>query len=164
MLHQITLVMTTGLLGGILVLLFACGGGNSVMGEDCLVSRNGVLVGSPCESPGIAPDPTATPPIMASGSTSAGGNEGAQLFLRSGCAACHTIDNSSATGQVGPNLTVVGGKSEAYIRESIITTNAVIAEECPGAPCQPDIMPQNFAEVLSEAEIDGLVSYLSLPN
>lgn len=35
---------------------------------------------------------------------------GYQIFLASGCAACHAIDGTAAQGRVGPDLTHVGGR------------------------------------------------------
>jgi cytochrome c oxidase subunit 2 len=36
--------------------------------------------------------------------------EGRELFLASGCGACHTIRGIAADGQLGPDLTHVGGR------------------------------------------------------
>lgn len=71
-----------------------------------------------------------------------------------GCIACHTI--AGAGGNIGPDLTnVYTEKGEAYIHESIINPNADIVEGF-----QPNIMPQNFAERLSEEQISDIIAYL----
>ena len=97
-----------------------------------------------------------------------GGNGGSsapglRVFLSSGCFACHTIDSvSQAPVAVGPNLTNIGGRADAaYIRESIMDPNAVIAATCPAGPCPPGVMPQTTGLLLSEDELNVLVTYLS---
>jgi cytochrome c oxidase subunit 2 len=79
------------------------------------------------------------------------------LFTSAGCAACHTLADAGATGTTGPDLgKVLKGKAPAFIKTSIVNPNAEIA---PGY--QPGIMPQNFSQQLTPAQIDALVKYLS---
>jgi cytochrome c oxidase subunit 2 len=67
------------------------------------------------------------------------------------------LADAGATGAVGPDLDkVLVGKDPAFIKQSIVDPNAVIA---PGY--QPDIMPPNFAQQLTPAQIDAIVKYLS---
>ena len=90
-------------------------------------------------------------------------NAGAQgeLVFRSNCSSCHTIDGSSAAGNIGPNLTnVYAAQGEDYVRESILNPNAVIAPVCPTGSCPSGVMPQNFAELLSDQDIDNIITYL----
>jgi cytochrome c oxidase subunit 2 len=100
---------------------------------------------------------------LKSGGKPAGGGaaqpapNGKALFTSAGCAACHTLADAGATGAVGPDLDkVLVGKDPAFIKQSIVDPNAVIA---PGY--QPDIMPPNFAQQLTPAQIDAIVKYLS---
>ena len=88
---------------------------------------------------------------------------GLGVFLSSGCSACHTIDSvSQAAVAVGPNLSNIGGRADAaYIRESILDPNAVIAAACPTGACPSGVMPQTVGLLLSEEELDVLVQYLS---
>jgi cytochrome c oxidase subunit 2 len=73
------------------------------------------------------------------------------------CATCHTLADAGAKGQVGPDLDkVLKGKDAAFIKESILTPDKVIA---PGY--QPGIMPPNFGDTLSAEQVDALVKYLS---
>jgi cytochrome c oxidase subunit 2 len=73
------------------------------------------------------------------------------------CATCHTLADAGAKGQVGPDLDkVLKGKDAAFIKESILNPNKVIA---PGY--QPGIMPPNFGDTLSAEQVDALVKYLS---
>ena len=88
---------------------------------------------------------------------------GPALFISSGCSACHTIDSvSKAAVPVGPNLSNIGGRADAaYIRESILDPNAVIAASCPTGPCRSGVMSQAVGLLLSQDELDVLVRYLS---
>ena len=73
------------------------------------------------------------------------------------CAACHTLADAGAKGQVGPDLDkVLKGKDAAFIKESILQPDKEIA---PGF--QPGIMPANFGDTLSAEQVDALVKYLS---
>jgi cytochrome c oxidase subunit 2 len=73
------------------------------------------------------------------------------------CGTCHTLADAGTTGQVGPVLDkVLAGKSAAFIKQSIENPDAVIA---PGF--MKGIMPPNYRDTLSPAEIDALVAYLS---
>jgi len=73
------------------------------------------------------------------------------------CATCHTLADAGAQGQVGPDLDkVLKGKDAAFIKESILDPNKVIA---PGY--QPNVMPPNFGDTLSAEQVDALVKYLS---
>ncbi|MGZ4272110.1 MAG: cytochrome c oxidase subunit II [Solirubrobacteraceae bacterium] len=73
------------------------------------------------------------------------------------CATCHTLADAGAKGQVGPDLDkVLKGKDAAFIKESILSPDKVIA---PGY--QPGVMPPNFGDTLSAEQVDALVKYLS---
>ncbi|HEX2129086.1 MAG TPA: cytochrome c [Solirubrobacterales bacterium] len=83
--------------------------------------------------------------------------EGAQLFADQGCAGCHTLTAADATGSTGPNLDeTLEGKDPAYIEQAIVVPNETLADDFP-----PDIMPQNYEDLLSPEELDALVQYLS---
>src|SRR3954453_15498980 len=72
------------------------------------------------------------------------------------CGTCHTLADGGTTGTTGPDLDkVLKGKDAAFIKQSILQPNAVIA---PGY--QPNIMPPNFGDTLSPKQIDALVQYL----
>ena len=84
------------------------------------------------------------------------------LFKNAACIGCHQFDPLKATGGVGPDLTQIGGRlSVAEIIQSIAEPNAVIAQGCPAGPCPPGVMPQNYAERFSEAQIKTLATYLA---
>lgn len=85
------------------------------------------------------------------------GGPGAQVFANNGCGGCHTLQAAGSGGVTGPNLDeVLPGQSEAMIHESIVDPNKEIAKGYP-----PNVMPQNFEQLLSEKELEDLVKYLS---
>ena len=158
-------LLWTGLLG-MLLLVAACGRGAAAQGE-CLVPEDGKLVPAPCVADVGPGTPTPTSPIIVdNGGVGDGGtptgSAGLQLFLQEGtCFICHTIDSvPQARGQIGPNLTHVGQKGEAHIRQSILDPDAVIAEECPTGPCPSGQMLQNFGDIFTDQQIDDLVAFL----
>jgi mono/diheme cytochrome c family protein len=82
--------------------------------------------------------------------------EGAKLFEAEGCSSCHTLQAANATGTVGPNLdTALANKSVSFVKTSIIDPNAVIAKGY-----QPNIMPGNFGDTLSDDQINAIAQYL----
>ena len=82
--------------------------------------------------------------------------EGAALFEEAGCAGCHALEAAGSTQEVGPDLDrVLAGADEDFVRESIVDPNAEIAEGY-----QPNVMPDDYEERLSEAELDALVEFL----
>ena len=94
--------------------------------------------------------PGAAPPKVA-------GGPGAQVFANNGCNGCHTLKAAGASGVTGPDLDeVLPGQSEAMIEESVVNANKEIAKGYP-----PNVMPQNFGQLLSEEELEQLVEYLS---
>lgn len=101
-------------------------------------------------------------PIQAAaGQPTVDGDSGEELFITAGCNACHMLDAVDAVGGVGPSLNDIGSRLVLDdIIQSIVEPNAVIAEICPAGPCPAGMMPQNFAERLSEEQISTLSEYL----
>ncbi len=97
------------------------------------------------------------------GNAAAGGGSGGEatadgeaIFASNGCGGCHTLKAAGTTGGTGPNLgTELGGQDAAEIKQSIVDPNAKITEGY-GA----NIMPPNYGDTLSDAEVDALVKYL----
>jgi mono/diheme cytochrome c family protein len=72
------------------------------------------------------------------------------------CGICHTLAAAGTNASTGPDLDqALAGKDEAFIRESIIHPDAVIA---PGFSA--GIMPQDFETTLSTSDLDGLIKDL----
>lgn len=85
--------------------------------------------------------------------------QGELTFGTAGCVACHAINGKG--GGIGPELTkVYADKGPDYLRESILNPNAVMAVNCPTGACPAGVMPQNFAELLSEDDITNVIEYL----
>jgi len=90
------------------------------------------------------------------------GTSAEELFANAGCNGCHQLDALGAVGGVGPSLNEVGSRrSMDEIVQSIVQPNAVIAENCPAGPCPQGVMPQYFAERLTEEQINTLAQFLS---
>lgn len=85
---------------------------------------------------------------------------GQTLFTTRGCVGCHTLSSVGAMGDEGPDLSDIGSRHEAaYIRESIMTPNAIIATGCPNGECEASVMPQ-FGQILAAEQVDALVAFL----
>ncbi|HEX6583137.1 MAG TPA: cytochrome c oxidase subunit II [Thermoleophilaceae bacterium] len=96
----------------------------------------------------------------AGGGEAGGGGEqaapnGEELFSSFGCAGCHTLKAAGATAKVGPDLGKLGDVDAAFIRKSIVDPNAEVTKGF-----NPDIMPQDFGDKISNEELDALVKYL----
>ncbi len=78
-----------------------------------------------------------------------------QLIAELACIACHKFDEPGPL--VGPSLWDIGARhDEAYIRQSILEPNAVIAEGFP-----PMLMPQDLGQKMNGMEFERLVHWLS---
>ena len=76
-------------------------------------------------------------------------SEGARVFASMGCGGCHRLAAARSRGEIGPNLDAALGSHTAESLE------AKIASPTPGG-----IMPSDFAQRMSAAEMDELVSFL----
>jgi mono/diheme cytochrome c family protein len=84
------------------------------------------------------------------------GGPGAQVFANNGCGGCHTFAAANAGGVTGPNLDEsLAGDDEAAVKQMVTDPNAEIVQGYP-----PNVMPQNYEQILSSKEIDDLVKYL----
>jgi mono/diheme cytochrome c family protein len=93
--------------------------------------------------------PGAAPPKVA-------GGPGAQIFANNGCGGCHTFAAAEAGGVTGPNLDEeLQGGQQGNVEEMIVDPNAEIVKGYP-----PNVMPQNYEQLLSAKEIEDLATYL----
>ena len=93
--------------------------------------------------------PGAAPPKVA-------GGPGAQVFANNGCGGCHTFAAAESGGVTGPNLDEeLPGETQAAVEKMVTDPNAEIVQGYP-----PNVMPQNFGQVLSPKELEDLVQYL----
>lgn len=85
------------------------------------------------------------------------GGPGAQVFAAFGCAGCHALAAANASGATGPNLDqVLPGQSQASIRESTVDPDKQITKGYP-----PNVMPDNFEQIIPARELNDLVEYLA---
>jgi cytochrome c oxidase subunit 2 len=99
------------------------------------------------------------------GGGEAGGQPDAEQLFTAGkdatgaapCGACHKLAEAKTAGGVGPDLDkVLKGKDAAFIKQSILQPDAEVA---PGFG--KGIMPPNYGDTLTPAEVDALVKFLS---
>jgi mono/diheme cytochrome c family protein len=85
------------------------------------------------------------------------GGPGAQVFVNQGCGTCHTFKAAGSGGVTGPPLEkyLAPDDSPDKIEEMIVEPNNEIAKGYP-----PNVMPQNFGEMLTPKELEDLVQYL----
>jgi cytochrome c oxidase subunit II len=81
--------------------------------------------------------------------------DGRQVFARLGCGGCHTIAAAGTGGEVGPNL------DDALATHDRRSLAAKIVDPYPsGPPGGMAIMPEDFGERMTDAELDALVTFL----
>lgn len=81
---------------------------------------------------------------------------GKSIFTTLGCGSCHTLTAAGTKGTVGPDLDAsLAGKSAAYIEQSMLEPNAVIAKGY-----RPNVMP-GFAATLNEQQLADLIAFLA---
>jgi mono/diheme cytochrome c family protein len=131
----------------------------ATLGESHHFGAEGGGPGVTGEAPG-ASTPSATE--SGTGSTQAVEGDpaaGKQLFTAGAqppCASCHTLQEAGASGTVGPNLDdVLKGKDAAFVHQSIVDPDAVIA-----SGFQPGIMPKTYPQQLDEKQLADLIAFL----
>jgi len=89
-------------------------------------------------------EPTEVDPLVAAGEDAA---------LANGCTVCHSTDGTTL---VGPSWKGLSEADEAYLRTSILDPDAELADGFAAG-----IMDQDYADRLTDADVDALVAYLS---
>ena len=80
-----------------------------------------------------------------------GGEGGAQA-----CGQCHALEAAGTSATIGPDLDpYLQGASEEQLREDIVSPDSEIAQGF-----QAGVMPSDYGESLSEAELDRLIEFL----
>ena len=116
---------------------------------------------------------------LAPATGSAGEGEGlfGQQILRTdkgsnaGCITCHSLQPGQVL--VGPSMAGIAGRAgravagetaASYLTNSILDPNAHLASGCnmrdPAQECIAGLMPQNYGEILSAAQVESLVAYM----
>jgi cytochrome c oxidase subunit 2 len=89
---------------------------------------------------------------------------GKKWATENGCVACHSADGTQVVGPTwkglyGSDVALADGATvkadDAYLKESILNPNAKIVKGF-----QPNIMPQNFREKLSDDQINDIIEYI----
>jgi len=104
---------------------------------------------------GSAPADT---PADKPGAGGGGTDEGATLFVSTGCGSCHTLAalGADAQGTIGPSLDqALAGKDAKFIETSIVDPSAYVEEGFPDGT-----MPQTYKDQLTPDQITALVTYL----
>lgn len=85
---------------------------------------------------------------------------GEALFKLAGCNACHKLDGPEML--VGPSLWDIGARQDkAYIRESILEPDKVVASGFPAGVMKATLTGTNFYQKVSIEALDRLVEYLA---
>jgi cytochrome c oxidase subunit 2 len=132
-----------------------CGLGHAYM-------RQFVTVGSATDFKAWV-DEMGAPPPAAGGGEAGAAPDGAALFAdgnqqtgATACGACHTLSAAGTSSSTGPNLDeTTKGWDAARLKEAIVDPAKEIAQGF-GA----GIMPPNYDQTLSAAELDALVAYI----
>jgi len=106
-----------------------------------------------------------------SSSSTAGAAAGKAVFAGAGgCATCHTLSAAGATGTIGPNLDQ-RLKSDCATAKSMAIRGKTLSQCITTAITKPyaylpsgysaGVMPSNFSQTLSPAQIQALVNFLS---
>jgi cytochrome c oxidase subunit 2 len=99
------------------------------------------------------------------GAGGGGAGDGEALFAELGCGGCHALEQAGTDAQVGPPLETdelraaaegAGQPLDGFVEQSIVDPDAVVA-----AGYQPGVMPGDYAERLSQEQLETLVGYLT---
>ncbi len=86
-------------------------------------------------------------------------SRGYEVFLRSGCGACHTLRTSKANGVVGPDLTHFASRSHLAAGRLVRTSESTRRWLTSPEQIKPEAEMPPF-DSLSPAELDDLVAFL----
>ena len=93
------------------------------------------------------------PPATGKGDPAAG----KQVFVDQGCGGCHSLQDASTTGQIGPNLDeALVDKDPGFIQTSIVDPGAEVEEGF-----SDGIMPVDYADSIPPQDLANLIAYLS---
>lgn len=108
-------------------------------------------------APASAAAPSAAVPAVA---VEASGKSGEELVQQWGCIACHKFDGPDKS--VGPSLWDIGKRQDAnYIRESILSPDAVLAEGFPKGLMKITLDGTGFYQKVALQDLNTMVDYLA---
>lgn len=77
-----------------------------------------------------------------------------EVVKKYGCGGCHKI--AGEAGAIGPDLSKIGGKGEAYLRESVVNPEKVIAKGF-----DKGMMPADYQDKMTAGELELLVKFMA---
>ena len=98
---------------------------------------------------GRAPEGRQVAAPAPAGEVPEGHEEGLAVFTRMGCGGCHRLAAANSTGPIGPSL---DARLPSHTRESL--TAQIVS------PSLGSIMPEDFGQRMSDAELAALVDFL----
>lgn len=119
-------------------------------GGEVTVSAQDIASADSPDSSEATPTPAGTPPVPAT-------EDPGELLVELGCLTCHRVRGEG--NPVGPSLDDVGARRDvAYIRESILDPAAQVS---PGYESLAGMMPANFGDRVTAAQLEALVEFLA---
>ena len=107
--------------------------------------------------PATGPSAAAAPSSGGSGKIADGSKDPMAIVRGAGCLGCHKIGTEG--GAIAPNLTHVGSRlSQALIRECILKPDTRVSK---GYEKFVGVMPKTFGNMLTGAQLEALVQFLS---
>ncbi len=127
------------------------------------------LPATPTPAPTEPPTATAVPPTAEPAAVTVGNADNGKVLFETfyaevsfACATCHRVDSEERL--IGPGLLNVANRVEGYgtgetaseyVHHSIVAPNDFVVPDYPAA-----LMPQTYAQVFTEEEINDLVAYV----
>ena len=155
-----------GGLGLLLLLVSACGGDDGAAAPTSTtaptLAPTATATVAPTAAPTTAPTATVATPSSGNGDLPA---QGRDLFVNSPasvgqqplwCSTCHKLDSvRESIGGIGPDLTGIGARGEAYLMEALRNPEGTIAEGFTAG-----LMSLAVVGALTDGEVDALVAFL----
>ena len=155
-----------GVLGLLLLLVSACGGDDGAAAPTSTtaptLAPTATATVAPTAAPTTAPTATVATPSSGNGDLAA---QGRDLFVNSPasvgqqplwCSTCHKLDSvRESIGGIGPDLTDIGARGEAYLMEALRNPEGTIAEGFTAG-----LMTLAVVGALTDGEVDALVAFL----
>jgi cytochrome c oxidase subunit 2 len=145
-----------------------CGLGHSLMRSQAIVMKPAAFdawleqQGKAAAPPASTTGGTTSTSTTTSTTPSSSATAGLSVFNANGCSSCHTLSAANSTGTIGPDLDKLVSYAQqakqplaAFVHRSIVDPNAYVQSGYPKG-----VMPQTFAQSLSKAQLDALVTFL----
>jgi len=150
MLNQ-SLLLSDAQLWTLVAFLQSQGGEVTVTADDFASALTAENAPAAAAAPGESGAPGATATASATQDVDA-----TDIINTYGCLACHSLGGQGQ--QIGPPFESLKGKSEEYVRRSIVSPNA---DTAPGFEAFAGTMPPMFGTLMSPEEIDAVIKFLT---